>query len=99
MCVCVFFSPMPIVYQLSMKGANMLTVTSNDQTFEYHLQLSQASKIVFTERETPSKTFRIIRLLNAQGEALSSFILVDATETAIAWFRELIASRGSEIQL
>ena len=77
----------------------MLTVASEDQSFEYHVQLTDVSKIVLVEKETPAKTLRIVRLLNAEGESMSSLILADTTEAATKWYHSLVEKRGSEIQL
>jgi len=80
-------------------GVNLLTLASKDQSFEYHLQLSQVSKIALVEKETPAKTMRIIRLLNAEGESMSSLILADSSEEATKWYHAFVEKRGSEIQL
>lgn len=77
----------------------MLTMASTDQAFEFHVQLEQVSKIVLVEKETPAKTLRIIRLLNAVGNSMSSLILADTSDEATAWYHDLINKRGSEIQL
>lgn len=80
-------------------GNNLLTLATTDQSFEYHLQLSQVSKIVVLEKETPKKVLRIIRLLNAEGESMSSLILADESNKAVDWFKGLIGIFGDEIQL
>lgn len=77
----------------------MLTLASDDQSFEYHLQLTDVSKIVLLEKETPAKMLRIIRLLNAEGDSMSSLILSDTCEEATKWYHGLVEKRGSEIQL
>lgn len=77
----------------------MLTLASTDQTFEFHLQLTDICKIVLIEKETPAKTLRIIRLLNAVGESMSSLILADTSDEAKSWYHELVEKRGNEIQL
>ena len=77
----------------------MLTLASPDQAFEFHVQLEQVSKVVLVEKETPAKTMRIIRLLNAVGESMSSLILADASDGARAWYHGLVETHGSEIQL
>jgi putative heme iron utilization protein len=77
----------------------MLTLASADQAFEFHLQLTDISKIVLVEKETPAKTLRIVRFLNAVGESMSSLILTDASDEAKAWYHGLVETQGSEIQL
>ena len=76
---------------------NVLTLASEDQSFEYHVELSEVSKIVFIERETPAKTLRVIRLLNEVGNPISSLIL--ASDDDSDHYHELIEKFGSEIQL
>jgi len=83
----------------SHSGANLLTFASEDQSFEFHLQLSEVSKIALVEKETPAKTLRIIRLLNAEGESMSSLILADTSDEATKWYHGIVEKRGSEIQL
>lgn len=83
----------------SCSGANLLTLASEDQSFEFHLQLSEVSKIALVEKETPAKTLRIIRLLNAEGESMSSLILADTSDEATKWYHGIVEERGSEIQL
>lgn len=87
------------VSQSPSSGANLLTLASADQSFEYHLQLSQVSKMVLLRKETPSKVMRIIRILNDQGESMSSLILADESDAAVKWFTELGETYGTDIQL
>ena len=79
-------------------GANLLTMASDDQSFEYHLHLSKVSKIVLVEKTTPKKVMRIVRLLSSTGESISSFILTEE-ENQAAWFQALVDEYGTEIQL
>jgi hypothetical protein len=74
-------------------------LANEDQTFEFHLQLSEVSKMVLLEKETPSKTLRMVRILNAAGESMSSLILADESEAAVKWYEGLIAKYGKEIQM
>jgi hypothetical protein len=83
-----------------LEGANMATFANEDQSFEYHVQLEQISKIMLIEKETPNKkVLRIIRLLNATGDSMSSFILADSSEAAKVWYHDLVQRRGNEIVL
>lgn len=77
----------------------MMTLASSDQAFEFHVRLSDVSKISMLEKETPAKTLRVIRLLNSTGDSLSSLILADDSDAAHEWYHELVQSRGSEMQL
>lgn len=76
-----------------------MTLASEDQSFEFHIQLSDVSKIVLMEKETPAKTLRIIRLLNAEGESMTSLILADPSKEAMQWYHKLVETRGGVIQL
>lgn len=87
------------IAQSPSSGSNLLTLASEDHSFEYHLTLDQVSKIVFVSKETPKKTMRIVRLLNAEGVSMSSLILADETDAAAKWYEGLIEKHGSEIQL
>lgn len=91
--------PVLKVTQSPSTGTNMLTLANQDQTFEFHLQLAEVSKMVLLENKTPAKTLRIVRILNAAGESMSSLILADESEEAVAWFGGLIAKYGTEIQM
>jgi putative heme iron utilization protein len=91
--------PVLKVTQSPSTGANLLTLANEDQSFEFHLQLSEVSKIVLLEKPTPSKTLRIVRILNAAGESMSSLILADESEAAVTWYEGLIAKYGKEIQM
>jgi hypothetical protein len=91
--------PVVKISQSPSTGTNLLTLASDDKSFEFHLQLSQTSKMVLTTKETPNKSIRIIRLLNAEGVAMCSLILNDETEAAHKWYEQLQTTFGSEIQL
>jgi hypothetical protein len=91
--------PVLKVTQSPSTGTNMLTLANTDQTFEFHLQLAEVSKMVLLEKVTPAKTLRIVRILNADGESMSSLILADESEAAVTWYEGLIAKYGKEIQL
>jgi hypothetical protein len=76
-----------------------MTMASDDQSFEFHIDLSQITKIAFIEKETPSKTLRIIRLMNT-NETLASLILATSSDDAYAWFKhDLLGKYGNEIDL
>ena len=77
----------------------MLTLATSDQAFEFHIQLEQVSKVVLMEKVLPAKTLRIVRLLNAVGDSISSLILADGSDQATSWYHGLVERRGAEIQL
>jgi putative heme iron utilization protein len=77
----------------------MATIANADQSFEYHIQLEQINEIAFVEKETPNKTLRIVRLMNEDGDSITSLILVDVSEDAQKWFADLIQRHGSVVRL
>jgi hypothetical protein len=83
-------------------GANILTLASEDKSFEFHVETAQVSKIVFTQKESPQKAGRIMnisRLLTSDGKAMCSLILADDTDESRDWYEGLISSYGNELQL
>jgi len=80
-------------------GSNLITFASEDQSFEFHLQLANVYKIVLTKKETPMKILRIVRFLIANGETMCSLILADESEEAVKWYEYMIAKFGDELQL
>ena len=91
--------PKVSIAQSPTTGANLMTLASEDQSFEYHVQLSAVSKMVMVSKETPKKVLRIVRLLNADGDSMSSLILADESEKAIEWYEGILAKYGNDIQL
>jgi hypothetical protein len=53
----------------SSTGTNMLTLASTDQTFSFVIGAS--FRVV--GKVTPAKTLRMVRILNAAGDAMSRF--------------------------
>jgi hypothetical protein len=98
--------PKLTISQSPSSGANLLTLASTDASWEYHVQLSGVLKVALVEKQTPAKTLRIVRLMNATGDTISSLILVPdhpensrKEDEAIQWFHGLVETYGSEIQL
>jgi hypothetical protein len=91
--------PVLKVTQQPSTGSNLMTLASEDQSFEFHVRLSQVSKMVLTSRETPQKTLRLLRLLNASGDSMCTVILADDSEAAAEWFEGMLSKYGSDIQL
>jgi hypothetical protein len=52
----------------------MLTLAT-DQTFEFLFAVAQVSKMVLLEKWLPPGRLRMVRILNAAGDAMSSLIL------------------------
>jgi hypothetical protein len=80
-------------------GENLLTLASEDQSFELHITLSEVSKVVLVTKGTPRRIMRLVRLLNAEGQSMLSIILADDSDDAISWYQSLIEKYGGDIQL
>ncbi len=91
--------PVLKISQQPSTGANLMTLASEDKSFEFHVRLSHVSKMVLTVKTSPNKVLRIVRLLNSSGESLASLILATDAEDATKWFSDLIDKHGDEIQL
>ena len=79
-------------------GDLILTMASEDQSFEFHVKIQQVHKIVLVEREVPGKTIRIIRMTNAEEQSMCSLILGEYSDEAAAFFQGLVTKYGSEFQ-
>lgn len=77
----------------------MVTFASEDQSFEFHVQLSKVCSFALVERETPKKTMCILRMMNSDKQSMASLILTDTSDAARAWFQKLIEKHGSELQV
>ena len=80
-------------------GEALLTLASDDQSFEFHLMTSQVSKVALTEKEAGDKIMRIIRFLNSVGDPMCSLILGEDSEEAKMWYATLRTDYGHEVQL
>jgi hypothetical protein len=91
--------PVLKISQQPSTGANLMTLASEDKSFEFHVRLSHVSKMVLAVKTSPSKVLRVVRLLSSSGESLASLILATETEDATKWFSDLVDKHGDEIQL
>jgi hypothetical protein len=80
-------------------GVNLITFASPDKSFELHLQLSQVSKVDLVEKETPSRTMRILRLSDGQGKSICSLILSEDSQENAEWFQSMKAKYGETWQI
>jgi putative heme iron utilization protein len=80
-------------------GDTLITLSSEDQSFEFHLKTAEVSKVALTEKETGDKVMRIIRFLNNVGAPMCSLILRDDSEKAVEWYNELRSTYGQDVQL
>ena len=76
-----------------------MTLASADRSFEFHVRLSEVSKMVLTSKETPIKTIRLARLLNPLGDSMCGVILAEDSKEAIDWLDGMVSKYGSDIQL
>eukprot|EP00568_Trieres_chinensis_P008791 CAMPEP_0183307290 /NCGR_PEP_ID=MMETSP0160_2-20130417/17243_1 /TAXON_ID=2839 ORGANISM="Odontella Sinensis, Strain Grunow 1884" /NCGR_SAMPLE_ID=MMETSP0160_2 /ASSEMBLY_ACC=CAM_ASM_000250 /LENGTH=223 /DNA_ID=CAMNT_0025470845 /DNA_START=32 /DNA_END=703 /DNA_ORIENTATION=+ len=84
-------------------GERLVTMASEDRSFEFHLKIDRVGKVTFTETDRPiegggKKTMRICRFLDGEGGPICSLILADASQEAADWFRGLTIRYGYEVQ-
>ena len=78
-------------------GNLILTMASQDQSFEFHVKLEQVHKIALVERQQESgKVLRIIRMTNEKEESICSLILAEYSEGAATFFQDLVTKYGDE---
>lgn len=81
-------------------GEALLTLASQDKSFEFHLKTAKVSKVALTEKEAATgKVMRVIRFLNTAGEPICSLILRDDSDDATAWYSDLRSTYGTDVQL
>jgi len=80
-------------------GERLVTLASEDQSFEFHVKVDQVENVVFAETRRPieggEKVLRICRFMNGEGGSMCSLILNDEGETAIQWFNGMKDRFGS----
>jgi hypothetical protein len=105
--------PVRKVTQSPSTGKNLLTLANEDQSFEYHIQLSSISKIELVTKNLPVPSAqsvsgdaksspnqrRLVRLLGADGKGVSTLILADSSGEAKAFFEGLVSKYGEAILL
>ena len=80
-------------------GGKLVTLASEDQSFEFHIKVDEVENIVFAENARPledgtEKIMRICRLMNGEGGSICSLILGDSGEDAVKWFSDLKSRYG-----
>lgn len=81
-------------------GKALLTLASEDQSFEFHLSPGDTAKIVLAEQDTGgNKIMRVIRFLSSEGTSMCSLILGEHSPEAVTWYNELRITYGEEMQL
>jgi hypothetical protein len=87
--------------------AKLLTMSSEDASFEYHLRLAQVASIVIVEKPSPAidgRMMRLVRLLDDGGQSMTSLIVApgdidNQQELSEHLFRDLVDNYGSELKL
>ena len=80
-------------------GGRLVTLASEDQSFEFHVKVEEVDNIVFAESVRPlgdgtEKVLRICRFMNGDGGSICSLILGDSGDEAVAWFATMKAKWG-----
>ena len=80
-------------------GEKLVTLASEDKSFEFHLKPDQVSKIGFVERAKPvengvEEVLRICRLVNNEGASICSLIMTESSPDTANWFKEMISKYG-----
>lgn len=85
-------------------GERLVTLASDDRSFEFHLKVDRVGKVTFSEKDKKlengeKKTMRICRFLTQDGGPICSLILADKSQDAADWFRGLTIRYGYEVSL
>ena len=81
-------------------GERLVTLASEDKSFEFHLKVDRVAKVTFTETDRPAtattnkKTLRIVRFVGEGDEPICSLILADASTEATEWFKDMTIRYG-----
>lgn len=72
-------------------GGRLITLASEDKSFEFHVKVDEVNNIVFAESVQPlegggEKILRICRFMNGEGGSICSLILGEYEDAAIEWF-------------
>uniref|UniRef100_A0A0G4G9B5 Uncharacterized protein n=1 Tax=Chromera velia CCMP2878 TaxID=1169474 RepID=A0A0G4G9B5_9ALVE len=82
-------------------GKSLLTLASEDQSTELHLQLESVTKVCLVAREIKApdgqtRYRRLLRLLREDESGVATLILADDSTEAAAFFSQLVEKYGSE---
>ena len=79
-------------------GEYLLTMASEDQSFEFHVKTSQVGSVALAEKQkgpdVSGGSLRIIRLGNKEKGPLCSLILGDSSDDAVEWFGTMQTKYG-----
>mmetsp|Transcript_1166 Transcript_1166/g.1702 ORF Transcript_1166/g.1702 Transcript_1166/m.1702 type:complete len:189 (+) Transcript_1166:66-632(+) len=77
-------------------GEYLVTLASDDQSFELHVKIEQVAQIMFSEKVIDeTNTLKIIRMVQSDSKSVCSLILDETSEDATKWFQ----SKGSSIDI
>mmetsp|Transcript_17935 Transcript_17935/g.51394 ORF Transcript_17935/g.51394 Transcript_17935/m.51394 type:complete len:239 (-) Transcript_17935:164-880(-) len=81
-------------------GERLVTLASDDRSFEFHLKPDTIAKVVFAESKKPDngKTLRIVRMLREDGGPICSLILADGSDEAVSWYKAMTIRYGYEVR-
>lgn len=83
-------------------GENLVTFSSEDKSFEFHVMIAQVSKVVMTQKEgaQAGKVLDIFRFLTADGKPMCSLILSENSDDGKKWFSTMLEKyNNGDVQL
>ena len=82
-------------------GERLVTLASDDRSFEFHLKPDAIARVVFAEVNKPDsggKTLRIVRMLRGDDGPICSLILADGSDEAVSWYKDMTIRYGYEVR-
>ena len=82
-------------------GERLVTLASDDRSFEFHLKPDAIARVVFAEVNKPDsggKTLRIVRMLSEDDGPICSLILADGGDEAVSWYKDMTIRYGYEVR-
>ena len=82
-------------------GERLVTLASDDRSFEFHLKPDAVATVVFAEVSKPDsggKTLRIVRMLREDDGPICSLILADGGDEAVSWYKDMTIRYGYEVR-
>ena len=82
-------------------GERLVTLASDDRSFEFHLKPDAIARVIFAEVDKPDsgKTLRIVRMLREDDGPICSLILADGgDDEAVSWYKAMTTRYGYEIR-
>ena len=82
-------------------GERLVTLASDDRSFEFHLKPDAIARVIFAEVDKPDsgKTLRIVRMLREDDGPICSLILADGgDDEAVSWYKAMTIRYGYEVR-